>query len=98
MALRFSLFRTQKHRVFDYQPRYVDEAKERKKELERLVEEAKSGEYNAGNSGSRIRQGLRTGGIEFNGRLRKEALSQRIRFLIISGFLLFLIYIMFVYS
>lgn len=98
MAMRFSLFKTPKHRVFEYEPMYVDEKKERKEELERLVEEARSGEYNVRNSGTRIRQGLRTGGIEFKSRLRKESLSQKVRFITIVAFLAFLLYVTYVYS
>lgn len=98
MGMRFSLFKTPKHRVFEYQPRYVDEKSERKLELDRLVEEARSGKYDPMNSGVRIKQGLRNGGIEFNAQLRKEALSQKIRMIMIALFLLFLVYVTFFYS
>mgnify|MGYP007025695346 CR=1 FL=1 len=37
------MFKTPKHRSFDYKPVYFDEQKERKKELELLAKEAQSG-------------------------------------------------------
>ncbi|MFT6210411.1 MAG: hypothetical protein ACJATE_001028 [Bacteroidia bacterium] len=39
-----SMFKTPRHRSFDYKPVYYDEQKERKAELNRLVEESQSGE------------------------------------------------------
>jgi hypothetical protein len=38
-----SMFKTPRHRSFDYKPVYFDEQKERKKELEQLAKDAKSG-------------------------------------------------------
>lgn len=37
------MFKTPRHRSFDYKPVYFDEQKERKKELEQLVKDAESG-------------------------------------------------------
>ncbi len=39
-----SMFKTPKHRSFDYKPVYYDEQKERKAELEQLVEESRTGQ------------------------------------------------------
>ncbi len=39
-----SMFKTPRHRSFDYKPVYFDEQKERKKELEQLAKEAKTGD------------------------------------------------------
>ena len=87
MAIRFSLFKTPKHRVFDHKPIYYDPQKERKQELERMVEEAKTGSYDAGNATTRIRQGFRANLPGSDGLLRKESLDRRIRLILVFVFL-----------
>jgi hypothetical protein len=95
MAMRFSLFKTPRHRVFEYQPRYVDEKRERKEELEKLVEDAKTGRYNSKGATDRIKNGLRSSMPGFQNQVRKHALNQRIRFGVIAGFISAVLYLIF---
>ncbi|MFT4525151.1 MAG: hypothetical protein ACI85F_001304 [Bacteroidia bacterium] len=87
MAVKFSLFKTPSHRVFQHKPLYFDVKKERKEELDRMVEEAKTGKYDSKNASTRIRQGY-TGSLPgSDGLLKKEALDRRIRMILIVTFL-----------
>ena len=92
MAFRFSLFKTPKHRVFEHKPMYYDPQEERKVELEKMVEDAKSGTYNAANSSNRIRQGFRANLPGSEGLLRREALDRRIRLSLVFIFLAIVAY------
>lgn len=79
-----SMFRTPAPRGFDYRPRYYDEQKERKLELEQLVEEARSGRVNEDLRLERMRTQLsaKWGGKRTSG--RATGVGQGIRFLLIA--------------
>ncbi len=69
--MRFTLFKTPAHRVFNYIPRYYDEKKERRENLEKTTEYV---------PGQRIRGGMRHGLIDYRKTGNKY---QRIRVIII---------------
>ncbi len=92
MAIKFSLFKTPKHRVFDHKPLYYDVKKERKEELERMVEEARTGEYDSKNASTRIRQGFKGSLPGSDGLLKRESLDRRIRMILIFIFLAIVAY------
>lgn len=50
------MFKSPGHRTYEYKPRFWDEKKERKAELERLVEEARSGNLTEGRRNEKFRQ------------------------------------------
>ena len=52
------MFKTPRHRSFDYKPVYYDEQKERKTELDRLVKESQSGEVSDERRMERLRGNL----------------------------------------
>jgi hypothetical protein len=87
MAVKFSLFKTPKHRIFNHKPLYYDSTKERKEELNRMVEEARTGEYDSKSASTRIRQGYKGSLPGSDGLLKKEALNRRIRMILILVFL-----------
>ena len=61
MALKFSFFRTPKHRVFNYQPLYYDERKEELEErIARAKEEAQRENWEAGNRQKTVESTLKT--------------------------------------
>ena len=92
MAIKFSLFKTPDHRVFQHKPLYYDVKKERKEELERMVEEAKTGKYDSKNASTRIRQGFKGVLPGSDGLLKKEALDRRVRMILIITFLAIIAY------
>lgn len=79
-----SMFKTPAPRGFDYRPRYYDEQKERKLELERMVEEARTGRVSDERRLERMRQHM---GTKWNSRrtARKGGSRQQgIRFMLIA--------------
>lgn len=92
MAIKFSLFKTPKHRVFQHRPLYYDVKKERKEELERMVNEARTGEYDPKNASLRIRQGFSGSLPGSEGLWKKEALDRRVRLVLIVAFLVIVAY------
>lgn len=82
-----TLFRTAAPRGFDYRPRYYDEQRERKRELEQLVAEARSGNVDNDRRLERMRQQL---GHKWSGKRnhsRGRSSGQSVRFLFIVGVL-----------
>ena len=57
-----------------------------------MVEDARSGQYDADNAPDRIRRGLRGTLSGFDGQLRKHALDRRLRVILIIGFLCIVMY------
>lgn len=90
------MFKTPKHRSFDYKPVYYDEQKERKAELERLVEEARTGEISDERRlellRSKIHNKWSAGGRA--GR-KPQVIGQKLRFLLIVAVLAGLIWFFF---
>ena len=91
-----SMFKTPRHRSFDYKPVYYDEQKERKAELERLVEESQSGEISDDRRVERLRgkfsekwaAGSRSG-------QKPQGFSQKLRFVSILTVLAGLVWFFF---
>ncbi len=82
-----SMFKTPAPRGFDYRPRYYDEQKERKRELEQMVQEARTGQMTDERRLERMRQNM---GNKWNGRrtVRQGAnANQSIRFMFIAAVL-----------
>lgn len=90
------MFKTPKHRSFDYKPVYYDEQKERKAELERLVEEARTGEVSDERRLELLRSKISS---KWSGAGRgagkPKAFGQKLRFLMIVAVLGGLIWLFF---
>ena len=69
------MFKTPRHRSFDYKPVFYDEQKERKAELEQLVKENAAGEVSDDRRLQRMRGKLRRGGNFGAPTLRKQQTS-----------------------
>jgi len=78
-----SMFRTTAPRGFDYRPRYWDEQRERKQELQQLVEEARTGVVNDDRRAERLRQQVAGKWASRRGHRKGAGAMQSARFLII---------------
>lgn len=82
------MFKTPKHRSFDYKPVFYDEQKERKAELERMVEENRTGNLSDERRLELLRSKINH---KWSGSARggssKQMFSQKIRFLLILSML-----------
>jgi hypothetical protein len=67
-----SMFKSPGHRTYEYKPRFWDEKKERKAELERLVEEARTGNLSDDRRSEKLRQELGRSGVRNAARGRAE--------------------------
>lgn len=88
-----SIFKSPGHRSYDYKPRYWDEKKERKLELERMVEEARSGNVSDDRRAEKLRQQL---DAKWGGKRTARGASgsrQSFRFLMIFGMLAGLVWL-----
>jgi len=88
-----SIFKSPGHRSYDYKPRYWDEKKERKLELERMVEEARTGNVSDERRAEKLRAQLET---KWSGKRAPRGLSgsgQSMRFLMIFGMLAGLVWL-----
>ena len=78
------MFKTPRHRSFDYKPVYYDEQKERKAELERLVNEARTGEVSDERRLELLRSKINSKWSAGRGSAQKtKGFSQRLRFMVI---------------
>tara|TARA_R110000868_G_scaffold189620_3_gene432696 strand:- start:934 stop:1215 length:282 start_codon:yes stop_codon:yes gene_type:complete len=90
------MFKTPRHRSFDYKPVYYDEQKERKAELEQLVEESRSGEISDDRRMERLRGKLNQKWSAGSRSGRKpQAFGQKLRFLLIVSVLVGLVWFFF---
>lgn len=91
-----SMFKTPKHRSFDYKPVYYDAQKERKAELEQLAEEARTGtvsdERRLELLRSKIKSKWSAGG---RASASPKVFGQGLRFLMILGTLAGLVWLFF---
>ena len=87
-----SMFKSPKNRRFDYKPWFYDEQKERKEELERRVEEHKTGKISDDRRLERMRGNLgrswSTGDISIR---KKDSFARNIRLLIVFAVLIGLV-------
>jgi len=79
-----SMFRTPSPRGFDYRPRYWDEQRERKEELERLAEEARTGLVNDDRRAERLRKQVAGKWSSRRGHRTGAGAMQSARFLVIA--------------
>lgn len=68
-----SMFKTPRHRSFDYKPMIYDEQKERKKELEQMVDEQRTGRVDNEHRAERLRGKLSD---KWSASARKQRQSQ----------------------
>ena len=87
-----SMFKTPKHRTFDYKPMIYDEQKEKKRKLDELVEAQKSGEISDEVRKARLRKIF--GGRMSDPRInrKQQSSNQVIRFLVIAAVLFGLVW------
>lgn len=88
-----SIFKNPGHKTYEYKPRYWDEKKERKAELERLVTEARSGEITDDRRAEKLRQQLE---FKWGGKRTVRtsgANGQSLRLLVILGMLGLLVWL-----
>jgi predicted transcriptional regulator len=93
MSMRIpSMFKTPRHRTFDYKPIIYDELKEKKRKFEELVEEQKKGELSDEVRQARIRKilGHRMSDPRFN--RKRQSLNQMMRFIAIMAVLFGLVW------
>ena len=84
-----SMFKSPKNRSFDYKPWFYDEQKERKEELNRMVEEHKTGEISNVRRLERLRGNLGRNWSTGDGAIRKkDAFARNIRLLIVFAVLI----------
>jgi len=79
-----SMFKTPAPRGFDYRPRYYDEKKERKRELEQMVEEARSGKMTDDRRLERMRQQIGSKWSSKRTTRKGASAGQGVRFLLIA--------------
>ncbi len=78
------MFRTPSPRGFDYRPRYWDEQRERKQELQQLVQEARTGVVNNDRRAERLRKQVAGKWSSRRGHGKSASTMQSARFLIIA--------------
>jgi hypothetical protein len=84
-----SMFKTPKHRTFEYKPLIYDPQKERKAELEQLAEEYRTGQISDERRLQRLRGSFKGRMSGHQGRSRKQNTAARqVRLLIIMAVLL----------
>lgn len=91
-----SMFKTPRHRRFDYKPVIYDEQKERKAELEQLVAENRSGELSDKRRRERLRGKLNHRWSAGNASMRKQHSAARaIRLITVIAILVGLLCVVF---
>ncbi len=91
-----SMFKTPRHRSFDYKPVYYDEQKERKAELEQLVAESRSGKLTEERRLERLRGKLNHRWSADNRGMRKQHSTARtIRLISVIAVLVVLVWVIF---
>jgi CHASE3 domain sensor protein len=91
-----SFFKTPRHRSFEYKPMYYDEQKERKEELERLVEENRTGTVSDDARLNRLRSKInQRWGMHSKTNLKQQTYNQKMRLVAILGFLAALVWFFF---
>lgn len=93
MGLGFSFFKTPKHRVFNYQPLYYDEKREKMKErLEKLQEEEGISETNY-RPGKFIRHNMRKSIYQNKSKSNNPVVTRIIIMVALIGLLIMLYYL-----
>ena len=87
-----SMFKTPKHRSFDYKPMIYDEQKEKKRKLEELVEAQKKGEISDEVRQARLRKLFGSRHTSMRGNRKQQSLNQMARFLVILAVLFGLVW------
>lgn len=90
MSFMFSLFRTQKHRVFNYQPLYYDE---RKEALDEKLEKARKKETGEYVPGEHLRGAFRRGKIELKRSNKHDSVRRFATLIALVLFMVALVYI-----
>ena len=90
-----SFFKTPRHRSFEYKPIIYDEQKERKAELERLVEEQNSGQISDERRLERLRGKMNSRWSASRGTRKQQGFNQKIRLIAILGVLAGLVWFFF---
>ncbi|MCF8278085.1 MAG: hypothetical protein K9J17_15230 [Flavobacteriales bacterium] len=91
-----SMFKTPRHRSFDYKPVIYDQQKERKEELKRLVEEQQNGELSDERRRELLRGKLSKSWSSGGGSVRKtQSSAQSMRLVLIVSFLFGLVWFFF---
>lgn len=90
------MFKSPKNRSFDYKPWFYDEQKERKEELERMVEEHKTGEVSDERRLERLRGNLGRNWSTGDSSIRKkDAVARNIRLVVVFAALIGIIALIF---
>lgn len=90
-----SFFKTPKHRSFDYKPVYYDEQKERREELQRLVEEQRLGNVSEDRRLDRLRSKMQNRWSGTRTNRKQQTFNQKIRLIAILGVLAGLVWFFF---
>ncbi len=90
-----SFFKTPRHRSFEYKPLYFDEQEERKKELERLVEEQRTGKFSDERRLERLRGKMSSKWSGSRGNRKQQTFNHKIRLIAILGVLAGLVWFFF---
>ncbi len=88
-----SMFRSPSPRGFAYRPRYWDEEQERKEELRRLVEEARTGEVSDDRRPERMKQQIGARWVSKRSHRSGAGRTQSVRFLFIVAVLAGLVWL-----
>lgn len=88
-----TIFKSPGHKRFEFKPRYWDEQKERKAELERMVEEARTGRVSDDRRVEKLRQEHTSKWGSKRGTRATGGSSQSLRFLMIFGMLAGLVWL-----
>lgn len=96
MSMRIpSMFKTPKHRSFDYKPLIYDESKERARELEKLAEDQRNGKLSDEVREARLRKIFGAKRSAMRGNRKQQSFNQTARFLVILAVLFGLVWFFF---
>lgn len=90
-----SFFKTPRHRSFDYKPMYYDEQEERRKELEMLVEEQRSGVISDERRLERLRGKMNSRWSGSRANRKQQTFNQKLRLIAILAVLVGLVWFFF---
>lgn len=93
MSMRIpSMFKTPKHRSFEYKPLIYDESKERARKLEQLAEDQKNGKLSDEVREVRLRKIFGARWSNSRGNRKQQSFNQTARFLVILAVLFGLVW------
>lgn len=90
-----SFFKTPRHRSFDYKPMYYDEQEERRKELDMLVEEQRSGVVSDERRLERLRGKMNSRWSGSRANRKQQTFNQKLRLIAILAVLVGLVWFFF---